>query len=332
MSDSGKVVPFGKYRGQPVEALQADRDYVDWLLAQAWFRERYQPIYQIIVNNFGEANETPEHNRLQARFLDEAFCRRLLAALQWLPAVAGVGFVNERRRALLQHGLLQSQDRVEKLIKPSRDEESWWQPQSAEEHEKLETKIAAAQEKRLGELAAVEAKIEGCEAKLALAVSVVPDIRIATEFEFHGWDVRLGAVAAVPEDVLTTVFAEVGLSEKEYLGPATPRTGLEVLVELKPALGDDYPAILRQMKANRDRVERAARDSYAGHADHKILVFDQFTAAGADAAQVVRASAAARRANLRHGQKNADTANVSGRSCRAIRCQRRQSAARQDGP
>jgi hypothetical protein len=27
------IVPFGKYRGQPVEALAADRDYCDWLVS-----------------------------------------------------------------------------------------------------------------------------------------------------------------------------------------------------------------------------------------------------------------------------------------------------------
>ena len=29
------VIPFGKYRGQPVDALLADKSYLDWLLAQA---------------------------------------------------------------------------------------------------------------------------------------------------------------------------------------------------------------------------------------------------------------------------------------------------------
>jgi hypothetical protein len=72
MSDD-KIVTFGKYKGQPVEALAADRQYFEWLSGQAWFRERYQNIYTLIVNNFAEPNETPEHNRLQVRFLDDVF-------------------------------------------------------------------------------------------------------------------------------------------------------------------------------------------------------------------------------------------------------------------
>jgi hypothetical protein len=72
------VIPFGKYKGRPVEALAQDREYSDWLTGQAWFRERYANYYTLIVNNFGEASETPEHNAAQAEFLDEAFCRNFL--------------------------------------------------------------------------------------------------------------------------------------------------------------------------------------------------------------------------------------------------------------
>jgi hypothetical protein len=92
-----EIVPFGKYKGQPVEVLANDRGYLDWLTAQAWFRERYAGIYTLIVNNFGEPTETPEHNALQARFLDEDFCRGLLAALKWQPVVDWPGHVVSRR-------------------------------------------------------------------------------------------------------------------------------------------------------------------------------------------------------------------------------------------
>ena len=52
---SNKIVPFGKYKGQPVEVLAQDRPYLDWLTAQDWFRQRYEGIYTLIVNNFAEA-------------------------------------------------------------------------------------------------------------------------------------------------------------------------------------------------------------------------------------------------------------------------------------
>lgn len=86
---SGKVVPFGKYKGKPIEALAQDRQYTDWLVAQPWFREKFSSLYTVVINNFGEASTTPEHNALQARFLDERF--RLAFARE----VHGYGVVKE---------------------------------------------------------------------------------------------------------------------------------------------------------------------------------------------------------------------------------------------
>jgi hypothetical protein len=73
-----EVVPFGTYKGQPVEALASDRQYCDWLAGQPWFRERFQNIYTVVVNNFAELSETPEHIALQALFLDDGFCERFI--------------------------------------------------------------------------------------------------------------------------------------------------------------------------------------------------------------------------------------------------------------
>ena len=68
-----EIVPFGKYKGQPLEVLAQDHQYVDWLLAQDWVRSRHQAFYTIVINNFQAPTETPEHNVLQARFLDEDY-------------------------------------------------------------------------------------------------------------------------------------------------------------------------------------------------------------------------------------------------------------------
>src|SRR5438105_3001900 len=70
---AGEIVPFGKYKGRPIEAMAADRAYVDWLTAQPWFRDKFNSIYTVIVNNFQEPADTPEHNRLQVLFLKAEF-------------------------------------------------------------------------------------------------------------------------------------------------------------------------------------------------------------------------------------------------------------------
>ncbi|HQZ66224.1 MAG TPA: hypothetical protein PLY87_14145 [Planctomycetaceae bacterium] len=40
-----ELIPFGKYRGMPVEAIIEDRQYAEWLISQGWFRERFQNLY-----------------------------------------------------------------------------------------------------------------------------------------------------------------------------------------------------------------------------------------------------------------------------------------------
>ena len=70
MSD---IVPFGKYRGQPIEMMQADRGYMQWLEAQPWVREQFPALLQIINVQQTELSNTPEHNRLQNMFLDNEF-------------------------------------------------------------------------------------------------------------------------------------------------------------------------------------------------------------------------------------------------------------------
>jgi hypothetical protein len=74
---SAEVVPFGKYRGQPVEVLAADHDYCEWLTAQPWFKARYLNVYNTVINYGAEPQDSPEHNQMQARFLDDEWCFKL---------------------------------------------------------------------------------------------------------------------------------------------------------------------------------------------------------------------------------------------------------------
>ena len=77
-----KIVPFGKYKDQPVETLIADRGYCEWLAAQPWFAERFRDLHQIVINYGAEPQDTPAHNRLQAMFLDPTICFRLASLVK----------------------------------------------------------------------------------------------------------------------------------------------------------------------------------------------------------------------------------------------------------
>lgn len=81
MTEPG-IVPFGKYKGRPIEYMLADRSYCEWLAAQPWFRDRFAPVYNIIIGAGTEPQDSPEHNAMQARFLDHHEALRL--AERWL--------------------------------------------------------------------------------------------------------------------------------------------------------------------------------------------------------------------------------------------------------
>ena len=66
------VVPFGKYKGQPVETMLADTEYMAWLEAQPWFRQRFSNL--MTQKDQDALSRTPVHNRLQSLFLKSAYC------------------------------------------------------------------------------------------------------------------------------------------------------------------------------------------------------------------------------------------------------------------
>ena len=169
-----QLVPFGKYKGQPMEVMQMDTRYCEWLATQDWFREQYGNVYnQVIINNFTEPSETPEHNRLQMRFLDENFVESF----------------------------------VSKKLRP-----------------------------------AISAKYFHIE---------------NIQFEHYGCDVC------------------IEYSYSKYSDDEADRYN-SVCFEIKPCLGDDFPAVLRQMKKNRNR--------YSG--TFSVCIIDEFSASGATYEQV----------------------------------------------
>lgn len=68
-----EIIPFGKYKGRLLGEVIEDKQYLDWLLAQSWFPEKYSGMYNIIINNFQEPTETPQHNAMQIKFLNDDY-------------------------------------------------------------------------------------------------------------------------------------------------------------------------------------------------------------------------------------------------------------------
>ena len=79
----GNIIPFGKYKGRLIEELLVDDPaYLHWLANQDWFRAKFMILHQVIINRGAEPEETPDHNALQVKFLDDEFCLKFLRHLE----------------------------------------------------------------------------------------------------------------------------------------------------------------------------------------------------------------------------------------------------------
>lgn len=186
------IVPFGKYRNQPVELMVQDASYMDWLLAQDWFKSRYQSLYMVVVNNGQAPSETPEHNLLQNLFLDEDYYPRFLEHL----------FAVTRRSG-----------------------QNW----------------------------------------LPLTIYTI-------EFEVDGMDVY---VSVEGDKEVRDWYGSI--DEPHYLKPKTEVAFGEIYIEIKPTLGDDYPAVLRQMTASKAFNKKYPKGEKPDRVWF-ILFVDQFSA------------------------------------------------------
>jgi len=77
-----ELIPFGKLQGLPLEELAKHKSYANWLVTRPDFREKYPDIHMFIINNFREVIDTPEHNEIQIKFLDNDFTLKLSYLLE----------------------------------------------------------------------------------------------------------------------------------------------------------------------------------------------------------------------------------------------------------
>ncbi len=208
------LIPFGKYKGQPVEVLSQDKEYMDWVTAQSWVRDRYPEFYTIIVNNFREPSDTPEHNAMQVRFLDDDYCR---VFLRLLPVMNFRKFAEEANK-----NLTESKQRLSEII---------------EKGIKITSSIP-----KFPDTAVISMKIEN------------------DKFE-HGCDIFLNVFLVAKDVILQEVsngYNQVDISlhhhvNARYVNGAWFST-TRFRIEIKPTISDDYPSVLRQMRASKSNV------------------------------------------------------------------------------
>lgn len=227
-ASGGRLIEVGKkYKGQPFEVLLSDPQYAMWMLTSMheMIKVRHPALFSFLNSRFGQPERTPDHNRLQNRFLDEDFALRFAFA-------ASQDVSGWKKDASAWNPTLLWQHHIEKMLSSRLGS---FIPKLAKEH------VVASLQKEF------EDQAEGMffsvdTGKMERSGEWKSSIEVrGLEFEVAGADVSYGVVARL---ALKTGHE----SEQEI---ARLSLNKRFRVEIKPLVGDDYPVILRTMKAVR---------------------------------------------------------------------------------
>jgi hypothetical protein len=259
-------VPFGKYKGRPVEEMLADREYMAWLEAQPWFRERFGHLRA--AKDEDAMSRTPVHNRLQALFLDAdyryAFC--MAAAGNVVAAATSKAYLEMQRAAANLLSLEQAaRDRVQDIQAAVRDGRDYYprRTNAVPEHD-IQSATQLADSRRAVGMAIKEGSTT---------------LETVAAFECQGSDVLLRMAIRGPSYSTTgwgswerpDASAKVALIHTSF-------HDMSFRIEIKPTVADEYPAVLRQM--NRNKSEYLFVDSYQGEGATEAQFVAMFAASG----------------------------------------------------
>jgi hypothetical protein len=259
------IIPIGKYKGRTVEEiLLEDPSYLEWLGAQDWFRTKHLNVYQVIINRGGVPQDTPEHNALQVKFLDDDFCLRFLAHVdpKYLDkALTALRSAHQHGKKLIDHALTcerKSLHEANARVARAEAELLRMSPQKAKDRKWWVNDPAKDRDLHIARID----YLFDFEKEFAVPIKQLAT-SIGRKFEEGGVDVILSLRAkSAQHDVEPEVPADLKLRWSAYDDRGSYFGGWKDLscplgsyeIELKPTVGDDYPAVLRQMKANGSTV------------------------------------------------------------------------------
>lgn len=223
-----EIISFGKHKGKPVEILAQDKEYSEWLVAQPWFKQKYQNIYTVVINNFRQPVDTPEHNAMQLKFLDQNYALKLAYYLE------------------------------PKLFNLS----------STDINNRLKTAIKS----KPMYLNEIKSQLPDSDKTKLLRISV-------PTFE-EGYDVAYSVQYAIRFSVM---------HRSTYNGDSTEVFScyqgdyINLKIEIKPTIGDDFPSVLRQMKAS-----MPIRFGYEDNRNKRCLLVGSYTGEGATKEQFIQ--------------------------------------------
>jgi len=248
MEPNNNIIPFGKKQGKPVEVLQQDKQYLDWLQTQDWFKQKYSQFNTVIINNFNEPSETPEHNKLCNLFLEDELCKKL--------------FYFHCKLKKINHFIVVKKPRIEY--------DYCLRMFNTDQYYTSGYKVFIPNLKMLSEPEPIKLirmptidELKNLKLKLYRETIEKPSIHYEyITFEFWYENIKYHFKPAIFETKSIDVWFQVEDDKHSGL--------YDLKIEVKPCVGDDYPAILRQMQSN----------------GANFLIADQFTATGATLEQV----------------------------------------------
>jgi hypothetical protein len=277
-----EVLSFGKHKGQPFEVLLQDSGYALWLMNSmfAKLQTNHPELLAFLITRYGLPDRTPVHNKLQNKFLDQEFC------LQF--AVAGSAGVRSALAALAAR-VVDVEAAWTKRVQAT--VQGWPDFSGMAKRMKgfpsIEQQLHKARDALLHE--AEHIQVFGCSDDKTLCAQ--PGIG-RLEIEVEGADVRFTL------SMEYAVEAELHPSKREYNGLHTGTLehfsfSETFRIEVKPVLGDDYPAVLRTMKAT--NCTHLLVDEYCGDGATweqvvKVFALSKMTAVLLADVQVVDAS------------------------------------------
>lgn len=189
-----EIIPFGKHKGKPVFTLAEDKSYTEWLLAQPWFKEKHLNIYNVVINNFRQHDDTPEHNAMQIKFLDQSYALKFAYYLE--PNLFNM-----------------TQKDLNNAIRQTLNSKTMY-------------------------LEVIKDKLPSFNKTKLLNVS-------NPTFE-HGYDVAYSVKYGL------NFFIDHRTTYGDYyeIFKIHKMNYVQLFIEIKPTIGDDYPSILRQIKAS----------------------------------------------------------------------------------
>jgi len=290
------MLHFGKHRGKSAaEVMATDPKWVQYMLAQPGFQEKNPTLVQFFVNGsvagLGgsdiEPAETPEHNALQAKFTQDAYCLAAVAMFSAGQKISTAAEVHADSKIQVGIALTERLLSFHPAIADRSFEENAWDVQFdfTSAHSELDTShepVCSCTSLPLPNFPeGKEYHPDHRDDRLIYETRVrinknrlKPKLRDG-DASPHDGESRFAAFTRATEHEVACIRSSMtyfnvwsGSLDSEIVHRKSLRFGLE----LKPSIGDDFPAVLRQV--HRYKSQRAGQ-----HNDRTAVVVGEFRSA-----------------------------------------------------